>query len=48
MTATKAAAIILLAAAAISAVGGLAGPLWPQGSQQIVVRLEQPLAVRVQ
>ena len=48
MTATKAAAIILLAAAAISAVGGLAGHLWPQGSQQIVVRLEQPLAVKLQ
>jgi len=48
VTATKAVAMILLAAAAISAAGGLAGHLWPQGAQQIVVRLEQPLAVRVQ
>jgi len=44
----KAVAMILLAAAAISAAGGLAGHLWPQGSQQIVVRLDQPLAVQVQ
>jgi hypothetical protein len=44
----KAVAMILLAAAAISAAGGLAGHLLPQGSQQIVVRLEQPMAVKLQ
>lgn len=44
----KAAAMILLAAAAISAAGGLAGHLWPQGPQQITVKFEQPLAVKVQ
>ena len=44
----KALAMILIAAAAISAAGGLAGHLWPQGPQQITVKFEQPLAVKLQ
>lgn len=44
----KATAMILIAAAAISAAGGSAGYLWPQGPQQITVKLEQPLAVKMQ
>lgn len=41
----KALAMILLAAAAISAAGGLAGHLWPAAPQQITVHFDQPLAV---
>ena len=48
MSPVKAVAIILIAAAAISAAGRLAGHLWPPGPQQIIVRLEQPLAVKLQ
>ena len=44
----KALAMILIAAAAISAAGGLAGHLWPPGPQQITVRFEQPIAVKLQ
>lgn len=36
----KATAMILLAAAAISAAGGLAGHLWPAAPQIITVRIE--------
>jgi hypothetical protein len=38
----KALAMILLAAAAISAAGGLAGHLWPAAPQQITVHFDQP------
>jgi len=41
----KALAMILLAAAAISAAGGLAGQLWPARPQQITVHFDQPIAV---
>jgi hypothetical protein len=44
----KALAMILIAAAAISAAGGLAGHLWPAGAQQISVHFDQPIAVRLQ
>jgi len=42
----KALAMILLAAAAISVAGGLAGWLLPSRPQQIVVHLDQPIMVR--
>jgi hypothetical protein len=41
-------AMILIAAAAIAAAGGIAGRMFPSQPQQIVVHFEQPLAVRVQ
>jgi hypothetical protein len=44
----KALAMILIAAAAIAAAGGIAGRMFPSQPQQIVVHFEQPLAVRVQ
>jgi hypothetical protein len=44
----KALAMILIAAAAIAAAGGIAGRMFPSQPQQIVVHLEQPLAVKVQ
>jgi hypothetical protein len=44
----KALAIILIAAAAIAAAGGIVGRMFPSQPQQIVVHFEQPLAVRVQ
>ena len=44
----KAAAMILIAAAAISAAGGLASHLWPSQPQQITIRFDQPIAVKLQ
>jgi hypothetical protein len=44
----KALAMMLIAAAAISAAGGLAGHLWPGSAQQITVHFDQPLAVKIQ
>lgn len=44
----KATAMILIAAAAIAAAGGLAGQLWPPHPQQIIVHFDQPIAVKVQ
>ena len=44
----RALAMILLAAAAISAAGGLSTWLWPTKPQTIVVQFQQPLAVKVQ
>ena len=44
----KALAMILIAAAAIAAAGGLAGHLWPMGPQQITVHFDQPIAIKVQ
>jgi hypothetical protein len=44
----RALAMILLAAAAISAAGGLSTWLWPAKPQTIVVQFQQPLAVKVQ
>ncbi len=44
----QAIAMILLAAAAIAAAGGIAGRLWPPQSQQITVHLDQPLVVKVE
>jgi hypothetical protein len=43
----KAVAMVLLAAAAISAAGGLANWIWPPRPQAIVVQFQQPLAVKV-
>ena len=43
----KAVAMVLLAAAAISAAGGIANWLWPSRPQSIVVQFQQPLAVKV-
>lgn len=43
----KALAMILLAAAAIAAAGGLAGWLLPAHPQQITVHLDQPLTVKL-
>ena len=40
----KATAIVVLAAAAIAAAGGLAGWLLPARPQQIIVHFDQPLA----
>lgn len=45
---SKALAMILLAAAAIAAAGGLAGWLLPAHPQQITVHLDQPLAVKLE
>lgn len=42
----KAIAMILLAAAAISAAGGLAGHLWPGSPQQITVHFDQPVKLQ--
>jgi len=44
----RALAMILLAAAAISAAGGLSTWLWPAKPHTIVVQFQQPLAVKVQ
>lgn len=44
----KATAMILLAAAAISAAGGLSGWLWPPRPQTITVNFGQPLTVQLQ
>jgi len=44
----RALAMILLAAAAISAAGGVSTWLWPAKPQAIVVQFQQPLAVKVQ
>jgi hypothetical protein len=43
----KAVAMVLLAAAAISAAGGVATWLWPSRPQSIVVQFQQPLRVQV-
>jgi hypothetical protein len=43
----KAVAMVLLAAAAISAAGGIANWLWPSRPQSIVVQFQQPLRVQV-
>lgn len=44
----KAVAMILIAAAAISAAGGLAGHFWPAKPQQIIVNFgDQPINVRI-
>ena len=43
----KALAMILIAAAAIAAAGGLAGRLWPAGPQQITIHFEQPRSVKL-
>jgi len=43
----KALAMILLAAAAIAAAGGISGRIWPLPPQQITVHFEQPPAVKV-
>lgn len=44
----KAIAMMLIAAAAISAAGGLAGHIWPPKPQQIIVNFgEQPLNVKL-
>ena len=42
----KAFAMILLAAAAIAAAGGIAGRLWPTPPTEITVHFDQPVAVR--
>ena len=43
----KAVAMVLLAAAAISAAGGLANWLWPSRPQAIVVQFQQPIGVKL-
>jgi hypothetical protein len=44
----KAVAMIVLAAAAIFAAGGVSGWLLPTHTQEIIVHFDQPLAVKVQ
>ena len=43
----KALAMMLLAAAAIAAAGGLAGQIWPAKPTQIIVNFDQPIAVKI-
>lgn len=45
MEVLKALAMILLAAAAISATGGLVGHFWPASPQQTIGHFDQPVAV---
>jgi len=44
----KAVAMILIAAAAIAAAGGIAGQIWPSHPQQISVHFDQPIGVKIQ